>query len=231
VGYFVAIDGAGRPWSSQRLCVALQWPIDLVFGKAIHWVTGLHRCDTSEEPNLGCEPLLGLNHQHMFSLPLSDPPAIDLDQVCDGLTKASRPLCANELVASAMQQLGSVYLKGGDSLLHGDYYPGSWLKTESGFRVIDPEFCFCGPMEFDLGVLAAHWIFCGSEAGDATIDRVCDACRKEVSRELLMGFAGAELVRRLVGVAQLPLDADLATREKWLQCGVTFLEQYMQGSD
>jgi len=177
--------------------------VDLVFGKAIHWVTGLHRCDTSEEPNLGCEPLLGLNHQHMFSLPLSDPPAIDLDQVCDGLTKASRPLCANELVASAMQQLG----------------------------VIDPEFCFCGPMEFDLGVLAAHWIFCGSEAGDATIDRVCDACSKEVSRELLMGFAGAELVRRLVGVAQLPLDADLATREKWLQCGVTFLEQYMQGSD
>ena len=109
--------------------------------------------------------------------------------------------------------------------MHGDYYPGSWLKTESGFRVIDPEFCFCGPREFELGVVAAHWIFCGSEVGSATIDRVCDRYPKEASRKLLEGFTGAELVRRLIGVAQLPLDADLARRVEWLECGVRLLKQ------
>ena len=91
--------------------------------------------------------------------------------------------------------------------------------------MIDPEFCFCGPREFELGVVAAHWIFCGSEFSSATIDRVCDLYSKEFSRKLLEGFTGAELVRRLIGVAQLPLDADLDRRTEWLECGVRFLKQ------
>ena len=216
--------GAASDYASLYSAQAETSEVDSVFAEAIGWVTRLHRCDTTEEQSLGCKPLLELNHQHMFTLPLSDPPAIDLDQVCDGLTKASRSLCADESVRKAMEKLGDTYLTAGSSLLHGDYYPGSWLKTESGFRVIDPEFCFCGPEEFDLGVLAAHWIFCGSEASDATIDRVHNAS-KGTSRKLLMSFAGAELVRRLIGVAQLPLDADLQTRQRWLDCGVTFLKQ------
>ena len=91
--------------------------------------------------------------------------------------------------------------------------------------MIDPEFCFCGPIEFELGVVAAHWVFCGSEAGSATIDRVCELYSKEVSRKLLEGFTGAELVRRLIGVAKPPLDADLARRTEWLECGVELLKQ------
>lgn len=200
--------------------------VDPVFEQAIRWVTKLHACDVGSDHGIGCQPLLQLNHQHMFSIPLLDPPAIDLDGVCDGFTKASRALCADDSIGKAMEQLGEVYLAGGDALLHGDYYPGSWLKTESGFRVIDPEFCFCGPSEFDLGIVAAHWIFCGGEASAATIDRVCDLSPNEASRNLIVGFAGSELVRRLVGVAQLPLDADLDQRKAWLDCGTQFLKQF-----
>ena len=57
---------------------------------------------------------------------------------------------------NAAIQLGKRYLSEGTSLLHGDYYPGSWLKTKTGLRIIDPEFCFFGPKEYDLGVLRAH---------------------------------------------------------------------------
>ena len=199
--------------------------VDSVFEHAIDWVARLHECEVVGENSVGCEPLLSLNHQYIFSVPLQDPPVTDLDSVCDGLTKASRALCADDLVHKAMEQLGKVYLDGGGPLLHGDYYPGSWLKTDAGFQVIDPEFCFCGPREFELGVVAAHWIFCGSEASSATIDRVCDRYSKEVSRKLLDGFTGAELVRRLIGVAQLPLDADLDRRTEWLQCGERLLKQ------
>ena len=141
-----------------------------------------------------------------------------------------------------MKQLGEIYLeadvsKGGSKvLLHGDYYPGSWLKTEAGFRVIDPEFCFCGPREFDLGVLAAHWIFCGGKADSSTIDKVIQASvadadgANQVARHLVLGFAGAELVRRITGVAQLPLDADLDMRTQWIDCGVDFLKQSINDS-
>lgn len=204
--------------------------VNSVFQQAIDWVTQLHEIDLTEEHNVGCTPLLQLNHEHIFSIPLNDPPEVDLDLVCSGLTKASRSLCSDDSVRSAMESLGEVYLKGGGPLLHGDYYPGSWLKTDFGFRVIDPEFCFCGPREYDLGVLAAHWIFCGGKADDTTIDHVCTDRSSngstEISRPLVFGFAGAELIRRLIGVGQLPLNADLSRRVEWLDCGVQFLRKY-----
>ena len=200
--------------------------VDEVFEQAIGWVGLLHRCPNDHNESVGCKPLRELNHQHIFSIPLLDPPAIDLESVCEGLTAASRDLRADAAVQQVMASLGEVYLKDdGGVLLHGDYYPGSWLKTESGFRVIDPEFCFAGPQEFDLGVLAAHWMFCGGKADAATIDRVCQTIAGDVSLELVKGFAGAELIRRLIGVAQLPLDADLSRRTQWLDCGVELLKQ------
>jgi 5-methylthioribose kinase len=36
------------------------------------------------------------------------------------------------------------------------------------------------------------------------------------SRTLAFGFAGVEIIRRLLGVAQLPLAADLGTKQRWL---------------
>ncbi len=198
--------------------------VNTVFLQAIDWVTQLHKLDLKDKRAIGCTGLLKLNHQHMFSIPLNDPPMIDLEQVCHGLTQASRSLCADNSVRIQMKRLGEIYLAGGGPLLHGDYYPGSWLKTEHGFRVIDPEFCFCGPTEYDLGVLAAHWIFCGSEADETTINRVCNGLSR-VSRPLIFGFAGNELIRRLIGVGQLPLDADISRRTAWLDCGVRFLRR------
>jgi 5-methylthioribose kinase len=37
------------------------------------------------------------------------------------------------------------------------------------------------------------------------------------SYPVAMGFAGMEIIRRLLGVAQLPLAADVATRSAWLR--------------
>ena len=39
---------------------------------------------------------------------------------------------------------GRIYLSETDTdpLVHGDYFPGSWLHAGAGIRVIDPEFCF-----------------------------------------------------------------------------------------
>lgn len=202
-----------------------QSEVDAVFDQAIAWVTQLHACDVEDNQSIGCTPLRSLNQQHIFSIPLADPPATDLDLVCDGLTQVSRAVCADTDVQNAMESLGKIYLAGGGVLLHGDYYPGSWLKTDAGFRVIDPEFCFCGPQEFDLGVLAAHLIFCGSDPDESSIDQVCKKAGTDgASRQLVMGFAGAELIRRLIGVAQLPLDADLQLRTRWLECGIRCLK-------
>ena len=43
-------------------------------------------------------------------------------------------------------------MQNGDTLLHGDYYPGSWMRVRERLYIIDPEFSFAGPKEFDLGI-------------------------------------------------------------------------------
>ena len=48
------------------------------------------------------------------------------------------------------------------------------------------------------------------------VDRIIEAYRAPVDRQRLEGFAGAELMRRLLGVSQLPLQADLEQKRAWL---------------
>ncbi|TFG71242.1 MAG: hypothetical protein E4H26_12695 [Flavobacteriales bacterium] len=64
---------------------------------------------------------------------------------------------------SAVRTIGQKYLSPGETLLHGDYYPGSWMTVGDQFYVIDPEFGFVGFAEFDLGVMVAHLIMATME--------------------------------------------------------------------
>ena len=91
----------------------------------------------------------------MFALPLREANGLDLDAytTTPGLEAAVAPLRADAAYGQAVAALGERYLLGeGESLLHGDFFPGSFLQTAAGVRVIDPEFCFCGDAELDLGV-------------------------------------------------------------------------------
>lgn len=205
---------------------------DAVFEQATQWLAQLHQRKSAPNEKVGSFLLRELNHAHMFSIPLSNPPAIELDTICPGLEQASKSLRNDAQLRAAFDRLGEIYLNPGDSpvtLLHGDYYPGSWLNTSEGFRVIDPEFCFCGPPEFDLGVMLAHFIFCGAAPVPQTVEQITETYRQvntsELSSSLVKGFAGVELIRRLIGVAQLPLVADLQQRTHWLTIGKQLVEQ------
>lgn len=59
-----------------------------------------------------------------------------------------------------MKVLGELYLDEGKCLVHGDFYPRSWLLTNKGAAIIDHEFGFKGLAEFDLGVFMAHLKMC-----------------------------------------------------------------------
>jgi len=113
--------------------------------------------------------------------------------------------------------LGALYLKDGPSLLHGDFSPGSWLKTDGSVWVIDPEFCFYGPPEFDLGVMIAH-LYLADQKTDL-IARLFEGYKPLAvfSRPLALQFAGVEIMRRLIGVAQLPLGYGLEKKIELLE--------------
>ncbi len=196
--------------------------------QAISWLATLHavELDPSERTRFGNHSLRRLNHAHVFVIPLQTPSAISLDAVCEGLEDVAREVRANSRIVSAAERLGACYLSSGDHLLHGDFYPGSWLRTGAGLKIIDPEFTFAGPIEFDLGVLAGHCVLVG--AGPESLPQVTkmysEAGGKTLDESLLRGFAALEIIRRLIGVAQLPLHADLSQRIRMIQTAIQWIQ-------
>ena len=172
--------------------------------------------DTIAEPITNTE-MKQLNHEHIFVYPFAEDNGFDLDTVMEGLQAVSLQYKRNEELKKAVRQLGGVYMDDGPILLHGDYYPGSWLNTDDGIRIIDPEFCFCGPAEFDVGVMLAHLLM-----GEQLVEVIANIFNIYESpdgfdKTLCLQFAGVEVMRRIMGLAQLPLTSELATRKRLLK--------------
>jgi 5-methylthioribose kinase len=148
-----------------------------------------------DTPVLANRAMRNLNHQHQYELPMR--------------TEGARRLRANPLYCERIEELGALYLADGPVLLHGDFFPGSWIATPQGLRIIDPEFCFPGPREYDLGVFLAHLEFIRAhQLWEVVMDEYGDGVDWRLARR----FAGAEIMRRSIGVAQLPF----APGPRWL---------------
>jgi 5-methylthioribose kinase len=160
-----------------------------------------------------------LNHEHVFSIPLRPDNGLALDAITPGLSSLAQRIQRNDAFCRKVAATGKRYLDsaGGNALIHGDYFPGSWLKAGERVFVIDPEFCFYGPPEWDVGVMLAHLYLAGQPrdfiAGIADVY----AATAPLDRSLLARFAGIEIMRRLIGVAQLPLGYGLDRKKELLE--------------
>ena len=167
-----------------------------------------------------------LNHQHIFYLPFIADNQFNLDEIQVGLQAFSQPCKKDKPLYLKIEQLGKSYLGSGDTLLHGDFYPGSLLQTQAGLKVIDPEFSYVGPVEWDIAVFIAHLLL------SATPLKLIDSCLSNYEKpayfdhDRFSGFVGVEVLRRLIGLAQLPLEmalqqkADLIEQSReWIKKG------------
>ena len=161
--------------------------------------------------------LRNLNYEHIFQYPFLEENGFDLNTVQEGLQELAMPYKKDTALKKQVELLGRLYLSKGNYLQHGDYYPGSWLKTENGIKIIDPEFCYYGLREFDLGVLMAHLYL--TKQKQSIIDTIIldYYAYSELNSAILNGFIGVEIMRRLIGLAQLPLKMDLKTKEELMQ--------------
>jgi 5-methylthioribose kinase len=163
-----------------------------------------------------------LNHEHIFRFPLVAQNGLDLDAITPGLSPAAAALKDDRPYCSRVAALGDVYLADGRCLVHGDFFPGSWFRTAAGIRVLDPEFCFAGAREFDFGVMLGHLALARTERRLA--DRVAAACAEAgLDAGLAVRFAGVEIMRRLIGVAQLPLPYGLDEKRMLLDRSRSFV--------
>jgi len=185
----------------------------------LNYLNGLH--DSFQKTVIDNEltnlELRKLNHEHIFHYPFLEDNGFDLNTIQDGLQELALPYKKDTRLKQQISLLGSLYMSKGKYLLHGDYYPGSWLKTTDGIMIIDPEFCYYGSREFDLGVLLAHLHLTNqNDHLHAVVVREYDAY-SELNLDILNGFTGVEIMRRLIGLAQLPLSIDLKTKKQLLE--------------
>jgi 5-methylthioribose kinase len=195
----------------------------------LDYLLALHACELKpgEREVFVNRDMRALNYEHIFLLPLREDNGLALDAITPGLQAAADALKRDQPYVERVTALGDRYLADGDVLVHGDFFPGSWLhppadvvsastRTSSvdGVIVIDPEFCFLGCAEFDFGVMLAHLTLAGQPG--ARLDQVERGVARGRDLSLMHQFAGVEIMRRLIGVAQLPLAASLAAKQRLL---------------
>lgn len=175
--------------------------------KFILYLAELHK--TPAQPFPGNASMKALNHEHIFVYPFLEDNGFNLDNIQEGLQLFSMTVKTNKKLKAVISRLGQQYLAVGASLLHGDFYPGSWLKVESGLKIIDPEFAFAGDAEFDLAVMLAHFKMAKLPDRLTQFTTECYAAKNKINRSLLNQYTGVEILRRLIGIAQLPLSLSL----------------------
>lgn len=153
-----------------------------------------------------------LNHEHIFIFPFVENSGFDLEGIQKGLQDVALPFQRNADLKTTINRWGQIYLAQGRTLIHGDYYPGSWLQTSDGIRIIDAEFAFHGPPEFDLAVLTAHLYL--AQQSKSLIAKVTSTYQAEGDFDFAMyrAYTGIEIMRRLIGVAQLPLTLSISQK-------------------
>lgn len=169
----------------------------------VRYLVSLHSLIIPDDIEFDNFAMRELNHAYIFQLPyLADDDAIDLDTVTDGLQEIAKPYKNDDELRQAAKELGELYFKKSRTLIHGDYYPMSWIETDKGLFVIDPEFGFLGLAEIDLGVFLAHMVLSNNfEVAMSSINELYG----DYDSSLVAKFCAVEVFRRITYVSQLPL--------------------------
>ena len=179
----------------------------------IKYLKELHNLNIPQDLAFKNKEMRQLNYDYIFKLPFDESiNAIDLDTVTPGLQDLSLNY-RNHVSAGAAKVLGEVYWEDSSCLIHGDFYPKSWMKTEDGLYIIDPEFGFLGRPEIDLGFFLAHMLFGGQ------FERTFKLVKNhygDFDEHLVAQFCAVEVLRRILFVAQLPIRNDLNWKKNLL---------------
>jgi len=208
--------------------------LDAVATYAANLHTGA-RIGEDEPTPLPNRAMRRLNHEHIFQVPWQPGAVasmgIDLDRFEPGLTEATERLQQDDVLQRRVEALGRRYLADGPTLLHGDVFPGSFLRTDRGLYAIDPEFAFYGDAAFDVGVWLAHLRMADQlrEAAPRFLDKYrARAGETAIDPATVAGFAACEIIRRLIGVAQLPIPA---TTDGWRAARLNTAAQALRTPD
>ena len=222
----IVLEDVGPARDCTWLYAARSLP-DRLLTRLFSWLKETHSTQVKSDARglFANRALRELNHQHVFVLPFSEDFSLDLDAITPGLGRLRDKVRRDHRVVCRLRDLGALYLEHGPTLVHGDFFPGSWLQTADNIKIIDPEFCHMGRSEWDLAILRAHLgLILGPSEAETHL-----ASHRElgqgVDESLVAHWAAAEVLRRLLGVAQLGLDRALREKQDLIEHAVATLER------
>lgn len=178
----------------------------------------------------------------------------ETNRCCPEVAEKLDLIYGDEKVLSVAREMKQIFTQKKECLIHGDLHTGSVMVKSTDCRIFDMEFAFVGPAAFDLGLIVANFIFgyhrhiCMPEENDkhrgfafkmieaakAFVGTYLDHMTASVgNREAYMhilmsetaGFAGCEVIRRLIGAAHYPdLDGMPLAEQDCLGAGVRLLQ-------
>ena len=160
-----------------------------------------------------------LNHEHIFALPLRRDNGLDLDKITPGLTRLANDLQDDLSYCREVTALGQLYLattRGAvpdpRRLLPGELAPGAGQRSRDRSGVLLLRAARMGPC--GDGRPPAHQ----RTAGGRDPKRPAKIQGNGGNRRRPGGkFAGVEIMRRLIGLAQLPVIFDLERKAELLR--------------
>lgn len=190
--------------------------------KLVQYLKSLHDLKIPDEVEFDNLKMRDLNYEYIFELPfMPENNAIDLDNVTPGLRLVALAYKKDQELSAAAKELGKYYYKKTRILIHGDFYPMSWIETKMGLFIIDPEFGFLGVPEFDLGVLMAHMVM---SKNFKTVYTILKENYQNCDYQLVGKFCAVEIFRRITYVSQLPIINSLAFKSELLEKSAQILK-------
>ncbi len=177
-----------------------------------------------------------------------------------GLQPDVQRLKADTDFLQQVENLKQIFLTVQQAVTHGDLHTGSVLVQNNTAKVIDAEFAFYGPVGFDLGLYSANYLLSYFSHQD-TLDaqsalkaaiartwqtymlefRVDETLKEQTLQQIFheaIGFAGLEMLRRLIGAAHVrdiegiaDISRKLSVERAALQFGLTLVKQHQSFRD
>ncbi len=187
---------------------------------------------------------------YVFTLPFTEH---ETNFYTPGLADKVAQLKTDEAFLQKARALKSIFLTEQLGVTHGDLHTGSVMVHGDSAKIIDAEFAFYGPVGFDIGLFWANYCLSyfshtGTAAVQAQLKTALVRTWESYAAEFkaggktdtlqhifhtAAGFAGMEVLRRLIGAAHVKdiegiLDAQrkLQAETAALEFGVTLVKQY-----
>lgn len=183
----------------------------------VAYLSSLHALAVEPEPLLQRNLPRQERYDALFVAPLFEHDDKALEAETPGLLRDADRLRHDERFFDGLRRLGDAFLQEGPWLVHGDFVPANWLRGPSGVCVIDGEHAMMGKIELDIGMMLAHLMLTGQASPGWILDEYEPPGEFDLSTAL--GFAGAEIVRRLIGPDRVPTHPGLMQKRILLSLG------------